>query len=222
VARHEEGEELCAQRPERLTRRTFMRGAGGVTAGGLLAAEAGPERPSSDGEALPPQVHSLRGRTRMELSVNRGRVEVSVEPRATLLDALRSHAEPALTGTKSVCERGNCGACTVLIDDEPACSCLVLAADAVGREVRTVEGLADGREELSALQESFCEHDALMCGFCTPGFLMSITSLLERDPGADLDAVKGACSGNVCRCGTYPHIFAAALAAGERMQGDER
>ena len=141
-----------------------------------------------------------------------------MEPRTTLLSALRHHCDPPLTGTKLVCDRGNCGACTVLLDGEPVVSCLVLAADAAGREIRTVEGLAAG-DELTPLQEAFCEEDALMCGFCTPGFVMAITACLERNPAAGLEEVKAACAGNVCRCGTYPHIFNAAHAAVRKQRG---
>ena len=206
------------QTSERLSRRALLRGAGGATAGGLLAGgvEAGTEAKTSERP-----VRELEGPTQVELFVNGRPVEVEVSPRTTLLNALRNHAEPALTGTKLVCDRGNCGACTVLLDGEPVCSCMMLAADAEGHEVRTVEGLGSP-EDLSPLQQSFCEKDALMCGFCTPGFLMSLTALLERNPNAELEEIQAACSGNLCRCGTYPHIFEAAQAAGERMQGGGR
>jgi aerobic-type carbon monoxide dehydrogenase small subunit (CoxS/CutS family) len=196
------------------TRRSFLKGAG-VAAGSFTltgaAAAADEAEASADG---PPR---LAGEIEVELSVNGAKQKVKCEPRTTLLGALRDRCDPPLTGTKLVCDHGSCGACTVLVDGEPVCSCLMLAVDARGREVRTVEGLApDG--ELSPLQEAFVEHDALMCGFCTPGFVMSLTGCLEKDPGADLGRIRAACAGNVCRCGTYPHIFDAALAAGRRMR----
>jgi aerobic-type carbon monoxide dehydrogenase small subunit (CoxS/CutS family) len=160
---------------------------------------------------------TLAGEIEVELSVNGTKQKVACEPRTTLLNALRNHCEPPLTGTKIVCDHGSCGACTVLVDDEPVCSCLMLAVDAAGREVRTVEGLAP-EGELSTVQEAFVEHDALMCGFCTPGFVMSITSCLEKNSGASLADIKASCSGNTCRCGTYPHVFDAALTAGRRLR----
>ena len=109
----------------------------------------------------------------------------------------------------------------MIIDGEPRYSCMTLALDAVGRDVRTVEGLSEG-DELSPVQRAFWEEDALMCGFCTPGFVMSVTACLEENPAADEAEVRRACSGNLCRCGTYPHIFRAAQKAGQRMQGEER
>ncbi len=203
------------QEPEgdgaRLSRRSFLRGAGGVAAGGLIvesaerAAEqtAGPER--------------LSGRVELELRVNGSLQKVEVEPRTTLLSALRHACDPPLTGTKPGCGEGACGACTVLLDGRPAYSCLTLAVDAAGREIRTVEGLVEGGE-LSAVQEAMCEHDALMCGFCTPGFAVSLTACLGENPKAGEEEVREACSGNFCRCGSYPQIFEAAAAAGRRLQ----
>ena len=201
------------QASDRLTRRALLRGAGSATAGGVLAGGA----VARSSEERGGRTTELQGPTQIGLSVNGREVEVEVQPRTTLLSALRNHAEPALTGTKLVCDRGNCGACTVLLDGEPVCACMVLAADAEGREVRTVEGLGSP-EALSPLQQSFCDKDALMCGFCTPGFLMSLTALLESNPEAELEEIQSACSGNLCRCGTYPHIFEAARDAGARMQ----
>jgi aerobic-type carbon monoxide dehydrogenase small subunit (CoxS/CutS family) len=206
--------------PSALSRRRFLQGAGELTAGGVLAGgligttarvAAAATQSSGDGE-------TLSGEIDVELTINGAKQTVKVEPRTTLLSALRNHCSPTLTGTKEVCDRGNCGACTVIVDGAPRYACLQLAADMRGKDVRTVEGLAQGGE-LSPLQDEFCKHDALMCGFCTPGFLMSLTAALEKNPKASLDEIKGACAGNVCRCGTYPHIFDAALAAGKRMGG---
>lgn len=205
----------------KLSRRTFLTGAGGVAgsvaAGGLLgvAPLGAAPLPRQDG---PPR---LSGTGTLRLRINGTLHEVELEPRATLLEALRVDLREPLTGTKSVCERGNCGACTVLVDGEPAYSCLLLAAEVEGRAIETVEGLAqEGR--LSPVQEALCAADGLMCGFCTPGFAMSLTALLRRHPGAGLDEVREACAGNLCRCGTQPFVFEAALAAGRRLGGDGR
>ncbi len=192
-----------------VSRRSFLKGAGGLAATSTLASEVQAGAQESDG------VPALRGKTKLELNVNGENRPVEVEPRTTLLNALRNHAEPALTGTKIVCDRGTCGACTVILDGQPVYACMTLAVEAAGREVRTVEGLA--QDGLSPVQAAFCTEDALMCGFCTPGFLMSVTACLEKNPEASEAEVRAACAGNLCRCGTYPHIFKAALSAGRAM-----
>jgi xanthine dehydrogenase YagT iron-sulfur-binding subunit len=235
--RREEGGSEPAEHPASVSRRRFLRGAGEVAAGGFLAhgllacntAEAPPLAPlPAAGPLTQPRVQgdieTLDGEIEIELDINGQKQTVRVEPRTTLLDALRVHCKPPLTGTKLVCDRGNCGACTVLVDGKPRYACLQLAADMRGKKLRTIEGLAAAGsgsaqpEELTPLQDEFCKHDALMCGFCTPGFLMSITACLEKDPRASLDAIKASCAGNVCRCGTYPHIFDAAQDARDRMR----
>jgi aerobic-type carbon monoxide dehydrogenase small subunit (CoxS/CutS family) len=148
------------------------------------------------------------------LQINNERRTVPVEPRTTLLVALRDHIEPPLTGTKQVCNVGTCGACTVLLDGSPVYSCLVLAVDAAGKRITTVEGLGEpGR--MNAVQAAFVEHDATMCGFCTPGFINTITAHLKKNPDSTLDEVREACKGNFCRCGTYPKVFEAALAVAQ-------
>ncbi len=132
--------------------------------------------------------------------------QVTVEPRVTLLAALRDHLD--LTGAKQVCDRGACGACTVLLDGEPVKSCLMLAADAEGHEITTVEGLGTP-EALSPLQQAFVDADAMQCGFCTPGFVVAGTAFLAKHPDPSLDEVKHGLAGNLCRCGTYGRIFEA-------------
>jgi aerobic-type carbon monoxide dehydrogenase small subunit (CoxS/CutS family) len=194
-----------------LTRRSFLKGAGGVTAGGLVGQGAAAAQ-----QAQGPQRAS--GTVELVLTVNGEERKLAVEPRTTLLDALRVHLDPPITGPKLVCNHGSCGACTVLLDGNPVYACMLLALDAVGHEVVTVEGLAEG-DELSVVQQAFVEADASMCGFCTPGFVVSVSACLERDPGSTLEEVKAACSGNLCRCGTYPQVFEAALEAGRRMKG---
>jgi aerobic-type carbon monoxide dehydrogenase small subunit (CoxS/CutS family) len=117
-----------------------------------------------------------------------------------------------LTGTKIVCDRGSCSACTVWLDNTPALACMTLAVDVGNRKVTTIEGLAEG-DHLHPVQAAFVKHDAMQCGFCTPGMVMSCAALLERNPNPTLADVKHATSGNLCRCGTYPKVFAATLDA---------
>ncbi len=179
------------------SRRDFLKTAGvGAAATGLVGGATAAPGP----EVLGP------GAVALSLKVNGTARSVSVEPRVTLLRALRNHLD--LTGAKEVCERGACGACSVLLDGEPVCSCLMLAADAVGHEITTVEGLGTP-EKMSPLQAAFVECDALQCGFCTPGFVVAGTALLRGNPNPDLAQIKAGLSGNVCRCGTYGRIFEA-------------
>jgi carbon-monoxide dehydrogenase small subunit len=147
---------------------------------------------------------------RVELSLNGEPRSCSVPPRWTLADALRDRL--GATGTHLGCEHGVCGACTVLLDGQPVRSCLVLAAQADGCSVETVEGLAEG-DGLSALQQAFHEHHALQCGFCTPGILMTATALLRDEPDASEERVREALAGNLCRCTGYAPIVAAVRAA---------
>lgn len=144
----------------------------------------------------------------VRLQVNGQAYEVLVEPRRTLLDLLRE--DLALTGAKKVCDRGQCGACTVLLEGVPVYSCLKLAVDCEGKRVETVEGLAFSNE-MHPLQRAFIEHDAFQCGFCTPGQLMSLKALFDRTPHPTTDEIKNAVAGNLCRCGAYSKILRAAL-----------
>jgi xanthine dehydrogenase YagT iron-sulfur-binding subunit len=199
------------------SRRSFLKGAGGLAAGGAIGSAA----QSAGGPAAASGPLRLTGEVEVELSINGAPRKLKVEPRTTLLDVLRTKLEPPLCGTKLVCDQGACGACTVLIDGRARYACMTLAVDAVDKEVRTVEGLAP-EGLLSPVQQAFWEEDALMCGFCTPGFVMAVTACLEKNPAATEEEVRWACSGNLCRCGTYPHVFAAAAKAGRRMRGEER
>jgi len=151
----------------------------------------------------------------VSLTVNGDAVTVHVPPRQTLLDTLRGPL--GLTGSKRVCDEGTCGACTVLIDGRAVYSCMTLAVACAGRAVDTVEGLATGGT-LHPLQQAFIDHDAFQCGFCTPGQLMSLAGLLRADPDPDAEAVARAVTGNLCRCGAYPNIVAAGLAAAKKMR----
>jgi aerobic-type carbon monoxide dehydrogenase small subunit (CoxS/CutS family) len=150
------------------------------------------------------------GTVPITLNVNGKALKFDLEPRVTLLEALRNHSN--LTGAKEVCDRGTCGACTVLMDDIPIYACSKLAIDSQGHSITTVEGLAKNGK-LTKVQQAFVDQDATMCGFCTPGFVMSVTGLLMKNPKPTADEVRHACSGNLCRCGTYPRVLQAALEA---------
>jgi xanthine dehydrogenase YagT iron-sulfur-binding subunit len=188
------------------SRRLFLKGLGVASAAapGLLA--KGDTADAAVADAPP------RGSLDVTLKVNEQLRKVRVEPRTTLLDALRIKLEPVVTGPKLVCGEGTCGACTVLLDGKPVFACLVLAVDAAGKGVTTVEGLGTP-DKMSPLQQAFCEQDGTMCGFCTPGFVTSLTALLRKNPNPTEAEVRESCHGNFCRCGTYPRIFDAVLAA---------
>jgi xanthine dehydrogenase YagT iron-sulfur-binding subunit len=192
------------------SRRRFLKGVGIAGAGAALADKLLIESEAKDAKAG--GVRTLSGNVDVTLDVNGQRRTVKVEPRTTLLSTLRDHLEPAVTGPKLVCDMGTCGACTVLLDGEPAYSCLVLAVDAIGKKITTVEGLGSPGA-MNAVQSAFVDKDALMCGFCTPGFVTTISAYLKKNPNPSLKQVREACKGNFCRCGTYPRIFEAALAA---------
>jgi aerobic-type carbon monoxide dehydrogenase small subunit (CoxS/CutS family) len=149
----------------------------------------------------------------LKLRVNGSTEKVTVEPRVTLLNALRNHLD--LTGAKEACDRGGCGACTVLLDGQPVNACMMLAADAEGHEITTVEGLGTP-EKMSPLQTAFVECDALQCGFCTPGFVVSGTALLASNSDPSLAEIKDGLAGNLCRCGTYGRVFEAVQKAARR------
>jgi xanthine dehydrogenase YagT iron-sulfur-binding subunit len=193
------------------SRRKFLKGVGVAGAGAAIADHLiGPEKIiASESKAGP---DAVAGTVNLVLDVNGGKRNVTVEPRTTLLNALRNHAEPPVTGPKLVCDMGSCGACTVLMDGKNVYSCLVLAVDAVGKKLTTVEGLGSP-ENLNAVQSAFVEHDGMMCGFCTPGFITTISAYLKKNPNPSLPEVREACKGNFGRCGTYPRVFEAALAA---------
>jgi len=154
-------------------------------------------------------------RTDIALTINGRHYAIRVEPRRTLVDAIREDC--GQTGTHIGCEHGVCGACTVLIDGAPVRSCLMFAVQAQGKEIRTVEGLADG-DALNALQHAFMEHHGLQCGFCTPGFLMLITGVLEREPEMSDQDLLDVLSSNLCRCTGYQNIIKAARAAAAAMR----
>src|SRR5262249_17863044 len=179
-----------------VSRRTFLKTAGVGAAGTSLA-----------GVAIPAGAAVLGpGPVLLSLKINGAVKTVNVEPRVTLLRALRNNLD--LTGAKEICDRGACGGCTVLFDGEPIASCLMLAADAEGHEITTVEGLGSP-EAMSPVQAAFVEADALQCGFCTPGFVVASTALIRKNANPTLDDVKDGLAGNICRCGTYSRVFEA-------------
>ena len=199
-----------ASPPAGFSRRGFLKvGAAALAADGLLHAPAVADQPATS-PAVAPKV--LSGDVAITLSVNGQARPVTVEPRTTLLSALRDRLDPPLTGPKLVCNVGTCGACTVLLDGHTAYACSVLAVDAIGRQVTTVEGLGTP-DHLSPVQAAFVEKDAMMCGFCTSGFVTTVTAFVRDNPNPTLEQVQEGCKGNFCRCGTYPHVFQAALAA---------
>ena len=197
-----------------LSRRGFLKG-GVVTAAGAAIGDASLEALAQDQQ--PQRAKVVSGTTRVTLNINGKDRPLEIEPRTTLADALRDRAD--LTGTKVVCDRGSCSACTVFVDGVPQLSCLSLAIDAQGKKIKTIEGVADG-DKLHPVQEQFIACDAMQCGFCTPGMVMSCVALLERNKQPTLDDVKHATSGNLCRCGTYPKVFDATLAAAKQMTGN--
>ena len=189
--------------PRDFSRRNFLKtvGVGPLAAGVVAAREAEAQQAA---RVLGP------GEVPIELAINGRTYKLAVEPRVTLLDAVRNRLN--LTGQKRVCDRGSCGACTMLVDGRSVYACSMLAVEAQGKQIRTIEGLADGTV-LHPVQQAFCDHDGLMCGFCTPGFVMSTVALLERNPQPTPEQAREALDGNVCRCGTYPRVLEAALDA---------
>jgi aerobic-type carbon monoxide dehydrogenase small subunit (CoxS/CutS family) len=184
------------------SRRGFLKGAGLTAAGTLLEhAEALTAEVKSAGHepaTLGPDAVAVR------LHVNGHVHATSVEPRDTLATTLRDSL--GLTGTKVVCDRGACSACTVWVDEKPQLACMTLTLDAVGHKITTIEGLSEGTV-LHPVQAAFVKHDAMQCGFCTPGMVMACASLMKRNPHPTRPEVAHAISGNLCRCGTYPRIF---------------
>ncbi len=182
-----------------LSRRNFLKSTGVVgLAAGVIA-------PSEPGAQTGPAVVGP-GEVPVRLTVNGRQLNLTIEPRVTLLDALRMRAD--LTGNKRGCDRGACGACTMLVDGRPIYSCSTLAIEVQGKQIRNVEGLANG-DTLHPVQQAFCDKDALMCGFCTPGYIMASVGLLEKIPNPSPEQIRKGLDGNICRCGTFNRIFEA-------------
>jgi xanthine dehydrogenase YagT iron-sulfur-binding subunit len=212
-------EEETTGRTYTVSRRSFIRGTGaGIAGAAVLAGGSAVVDTANEAAAQNITPATGPGPVRLTLQINGAARTVEAEPRTTVANVLRGvghrplPADQALTGAKLGCDRGSCGACTVLLDGKPVYSCLLLAVDVQGREITTVEGLArDG--QLTPIQREMVAKDGLQCGFCTPGFVMALTGLLNENPDPSLEEVQQGVSGNICRCGTYPRIFEAALAA---------
>lgn len=210
------------KRGTRLSRRAFIKGAGAAAAAaGLIAVRQGPAEAETDAASAASLGDGIAerlgpGAQTIELNVNGIARKLAVEPRVTLLEALRDHL--GLYGTKLVCDRGACGACTIHLDGNPVIACMMLAVDARGHRITTIEGLGTPAR-MHPVQAAFVENDALQCGFCTPGMIMSLAAALKHNPSPSLDDVRRAVAGNICRCGTYPHVFKAALAAAAQLGG---
>ncbi len=189
------------------SRRTFLKslGTAAVTAAAARAQSVAAELEKVNAEKI-----AGPGAVPVTLKVNGKTLKLMLEPRVTLLDALRNYS--SLTGAKEGCDRAACGACTVLLDDLPVYACQKLAIEAQGHAITTIEGLAKNGS-LSKVQQAFWDKDALQCGYCTPGFIMSVTALLKKNPHPTAEEVKHACAGNLCRCGTQPHIMQAVFQA---------
>jgi len=191
------------------SRRGFLQGAGvtsGVLGTGLLEQEA---------EAAPPANLTGPGEVPITLTLNGKPTKVTVEPRTTLLDALRDRLE--MTGAKRVCDRGTCGACTVIMSGKVVYACTVLAIDAVGKPIQTIEGISNGKPH--PVVPAFANNDGLQCGYCTPGFVMAAKGFLDKNPNPTYDQVKAGLGGNLCRCGTYVGVRQAVLEAAKELKG---
>lgn len=196
----------CGAEPGAFSRRAFLRGsaAAGAVSTGLLPGFL------EDAEAQEGPEIAGPGPVDMAFRINGKAYVATLEPRVTLLDALRNHLD--LTGAKKVCDRGTCGACTVLMNGQPVYACSVLAIEAQGQDLTTVEGLGSPAD-MHPIQQAFVDHDAQQCGFCTPGFVVACAALLDRHPQPDRDTVHRELGGNLCRCGTYAGIRAAVAQA---------
>jgi xanthine dehydrogenase YagT iron-sulfur-binding subunit len=188
-----------------VSRRDFLKSAGVTSLATAVTSAAVADAEAQTG----PRVVGP-GEVPVTLLVNGKRVELKIEPRVTLLDAIRNRAD--LTGNKRVCDRGTCGACTMIVDGRTVYACSTLAIDVQGKEIRTVEGLSSGNA-LHPVQQAFCDVDALMCGFCTPGFVVATVAVLEQHPNATREQISKGLDGNICRCGTFVRIMEAALEA---------
>jgi aerobic-type carbon monoxide dehydrogenase small subunit (CoxS/CutS family) len=197
--------------PGGVSRRDFIKGMGTGALGTAVIPELLGQTVATRKGRVP-----VYERKTIALTVNGRKVGLEVEANETLLEVLRDKL--GLTGAKRVCDRGECGGCTVLLDGAPVYACMSLAVRADGRTVKTVEGLADG-DKLHPVQEAFIEKDGYQCGFCTPGFLMTTSAFLEKNPAPSPDEVKQALAGNLCRCGNYAKICGAVEAAAKKMKG---
>ncbi len=184
-----------------VSRRDFFKtvGVAGIATGVLSPTDS---RAQAGVQAVGP------GEIPVALTINGQRHNLTIEPRVTLLDAARTRLD--ITGVKRVCDRGSCGACTMIVDGRAVYSCSTLAIEAQGKAIRTVEGLATA-DGLHPVQQAFCDADALMCGFCTPGYVVATVAMLEKNPNPTPEEARAGLDGNICRCGTYARVLEAAL-----------
>lgn len=194
------------------TRRDFLKGFGG----GALGAAMVPKILAQESATIKTKEGTIPVYTKKQitLTVNGEKYTLVVRPQDTLLDVLRENLN--LTGTKRTCDRGECGACTVILDDKAVYSCLYLAIRADGMSIQTIEGLAK-EQDLHPVQQAFIDEDAYQCGFCTPGFIMTSAALLQENNELDLEEIKSGLSGNICRCGNYQNIYKAVSSAAKKM-----
>jgi xanthine dehydrogenase YagT iron-sulfur-binding subunit len=194
-----------------VSRRGFLKGAGAVLSSGIVAgAEALEAADNQSAKVIGP------GKAPVTLKINGVNKALNVEPRLTLLDALRDELE--LTGAKRVCDRTTCGACTVIVNGKSVYSCTMLAIEAQGKDIQTVEGLSQSGK-LHPLQQAFVDNDAQQCGYCTPGFVRACKAFLDKNPNPSVEQVRKGLGGNLCRCGTYVGITQAVLQTAKKKGG---
>jgi len=194
-----------------VSRRGFLKGAGAVLSSGIVAgAEALEAANNEKTKVIGP------GKAPVTLKINGVNKALNIEPRLTLLDALRDELE--LTGAKRVCDRTTCGACTVIVNGKSVYSCTMLAIEAQGKDIQTIEGLSEPGK-LHPLQQAFVDNDAQQCGYCTPGFVMACKAFLDKNPNPSIEQVRKGLGGNLCRCGTYVGITQAVLQTAKKKGG---
>ncbi len=208
---HSDRHESASDGRGKVSRRGFLTSVGTSALGAAAATQAQAQAPPSA------DVVAANELTKVTLHINGRRHQVLVEPRWSIAYVLREHL--GLTGTKIGCERGECGACTVLVNDAPRYACMTLAVELDGTNITTLEGLMQG-EELGPTQQAFLEEDAYQCGYCTPGQIMAVEGLLRANPDPSLEEIQQNMAGNLCRCGAYVHIFRAARRAAELKRAE--
>ena len=197
-------------KPKAFSRRGFIKGIGSGVVGGYMVVSALPKISRNIIDEIEKEGTNKEP---LSLKINGKKVNILVEPRTTLAEVLRNRYK--LTGTKIICNQGECGGCTVLMNGRAVFSCHLLALDAAGTEITTIEGLMSGAK-LHPIQQAFAEHDGLQCGFCTPGQIMAAQAILIKNPKPSKEEILDGMSGNLCRCGAYPNILKSVIAAAEK------